>query len=276
MLPFEEARDAADHLRARSEVGRAPLAGFLTLLGASAAQALLAQPADLRWTVGILGWLVLAPWVINRILPARNLMGYRLALVAYPMNALLLAFVVYLQIEGWHLVPTEDFPVVAKLLPWSGLIAAGAYLVVQGPDWMRRVALYAGLVDVLKAPPAPGAVAELDLLLRETAQGEGAMFRSVPATPLNWSRFVKLDTQRHGYWKVAFSQRYALVAFEDGSQLEAVPKGGLKLVSDDVKPGEATAVCLVRWNKHLLEGRIAHEDFERISSWNTGVRAETD
>lgn len=273
MLSFEGARAVADHLRAKSEVERAPLAGFLILLLGAALAALVAPPANLGWTVGLLGLLLLGPGLLNRVLPGRNLLAYRLSLVVYPLNALLLALIVYLQIAGWEFVPSEDFPNLAKLLPWSGLIAGGAYGILQFPHWMRRVSLYSGLVAA-REPLAPDRVAEVELLLDEMKHGEGATFRSVPTTPRNWSLFLKLDTRIHGLWHVAFAPNYALVMFHDGSGLEAVPKKGLKLVAEDLKPGEENALCLIRWNQHLFEGRISPGDFTRITEWNSGTKGQ--
>lgn len=271
MLSFEGARAVADHLRAKTEVERAPLGGFLTLLLVTVLATLVAPPANLGWSLGLLMLLLAGPSLLNRFLPRRNLMGYRLSLVAYPLNALLLALIVYLQIAGWEFVPSDEFPFLAKLLPWSGLIAAGAYGILQFPHWMRRVSLYAEFVKAM-TPMAPERVAEVELLLEEMQRGEGALFRSVPSTPKNWSMFLKLDIRTHGFWRVAFAPNYALVVFEDGSGLEAVPKGGLKLVAEDPKPGESTALCLVRWNAHLFEGRIGPDDFARITEWNSGTK----
>lgn len=271
MLTFDEARRTADHLRARTEVERAPLASFLVLLSAAALQAFAATPASLAWSLGLLLWMVLGPVLVNRLLPGRNLMGFRLALVAYPLNALLLALVVYLQIAGWNFVPFEDLPALTRLLPWSGVVAGVMYAILQAPHWMRRVGLYAELAKALETPVAPEAVAELRLLMDQSEAGEGACFRSVPATPKDWSRFLKLDTQTHGFWRVAFAPLYAVLWFEDGARLEAVPKKGLKLVAEDLPEDGRAGVCLIRWNTHLLEGRITAEDFRRITAWNQSM-----
>lgn len=275
MLTFDEARRTADHLRARTEVARAPMAGFLVLLAAAAVQAFVAKPASLPWSLGMLAGLLLGPPLVNRLLPPRNLVAYRLALVTYPLNALLLALVVFLQIAGWSFTPPEELASLGPMLPWCGAVAGIIYAVLQAPHWMRRVGLYAELVQALSHPVGEDAVAEVNLLMDQALTGEGAAFQSVPATPKNWSRFLRLDTEIHGTWHVAFAPLYALVFFEDKGRLEAVLKGQLKFVSDDVKPGEGTALCLARWNTHLLEGRIAPEDFERISSWNKPQRLES-
>lgn len=267
MLSYVGAREVADYLRAKAEVERAPLAGFLVLLLA-AALAALAPPARLAWSLGLLAALLVGPPLVKRLLPKRNMSAFRLSLVAYPLNALLLAFVVYLQVAGWDFLPSEDFPLLARILPWSGLIVGGAYGVLQFPHWLRRVTLYGHLARALQHPPPEHHLKEVELFLQETLEGEGASFRSVPTTPKNWSLFLKLDTQVHGLWRVAFAPAFALVVFEDGSGLETVPKGGLKVVADDPKPGEAVALCLIRWNQHLMEGRITPEDCARIQAWN--------
>ncbi len=58
------------------------------------------------------------------------------------------------------------------------------------------------------------------------------------------------------------------MVFHDGSRMEAVPKGGLKLVTDDPKPGSKTVLCLIRWNSHLFEGRITQDNFLKVKAWN--------
>jgi hypothetical protein len=41
-------------------------------------------------------------------------------------------------------------------------------------------------------------------------------------------------------------------------------------VGEEPGPGAKPFLCLIRWNGHLKEGRIAKADFEKIRQWNSG------
>lgn len=281
MLTFEAARPVADHLRSRAEVERAPLAGFAALLIVSALTYAVPHEVDLRWTGGLCFALATLPFLLKRVLPKGNLMAYRMALVAFPVNALLLAFIAFMELWRADPFPILDFPTLGRAFPWIGLVLPGLYAVLQFPHWLRRLGLYPELVRGLAEPPSAVALGEVAGLAAQAVSSAPSMeaawaeFRTVPATPRNWKLFLRLDLERHGCWRVAFAPDYALVLFEDGSRVEAVPKGGLRLVADDPKPGSKAGLCLLRWNAHLYEGRITPDDFLKIKAWNQ-VRAAGD
>jgi len=92
----------------------------------------------------------------------------------------------------------------------------------------------------------------------------------VPASARNLKLFLKLDTARHGVWRVAFSDEYALVVFQDGTGCEAVAPGGIQLAVDSApRAGERDRLILVRWNEHFHEGRILPDDLLKIQAWNS-------
>lgn len=280
MLTFEDARTAADYVRARTEVEQAPVAGFLALLCVGAVVWLAPHTTNLYWCGGLVAALSILPFVLKRLLPKRNLMAFRLALAAYPVNALLLTFITFMELWRADPFPVEDFPALGLLFPWVGFLVPGVYAVLQFPHWFRRLALYPALVRTLAQAPPIADLGEVSGLIAEAVSAEPSMeaswaeFKSVPATPSNWKLFLRLDTQEHGVWRVAFAPAYALVLFGNGKLVEAVPKGGLKLVSDDPKPGSKAALCLIRWNAHLMEGRITPENFLKIKAWNKNQAPE--
>lgn len=281
MLTFEDARAAADHLRARAEVEQAPVAGFLALLGVGAVVWAVPHTTNLIWTGGLVVALSFLPFLLGRVLPKRSLMAYRLALAAYPVNALLLGFITFMELWRADPFPLADFPSVGRLFPYVGLVVPGVYVVLQFPHWIRRLSLYPELVRTLAQTPPVADLGEVSGLIAQSVSAGPSMeaawaeFRSVPATPQNWRLYLRLDTQVHGVWRVAFAPAYALVVFEDGRNVEAVPKGGLKLVADEAKHGSKAALCLMRWNAHLMEGRITPDNFLKIKTWNKNQAPES-
>jgi hypothetical protein len=250
------------------------LAGFLALMIVGAVVWLVPHTTNAYWVGGLLAAMFLLPVLLKRMLPRRNLMAFRLALAAYPVNVLLLTFITFMELWRADPFPVADFPALGRLFPWVGFVVPGVYAVLQFPHWVHRLSLYPELVRTLAQIPPVADLGEVSGLIAEAVSAEPSLeatwaeFRSLPATPSNWRLFLRLDTQEHGVWRVAFAPAYALVLFGDGRLVEAVPKGGLKLVADDPKPGNKAALCLLRWNAHLMEGRITPDNFLKMKAWN--------
>lgn len=274
MASFDDVRKAAEHLRLRHETRRAPLAGFIVLLFASAASYAYRR-ADARWwTPALVLVLALGPWLLDKVLPPRHAGFLRLSLAAYPLNILLLAFIAYREFWRVDIPFLEDVPQLSNALDWTAPLIPFVYAYLQFPGWLARIRLLPRLKDLARLPPDPLVVKEVEELADKAVHDQPsgfanpARFRTLPATPANWRLFLKPDLRRHGIWKVAFSPTYAVVCFEDAGRLEAVKRGGLKIVAEDFRPGEATASCLVRWNDNLSEGRVDPDSLKRIQGWN--------
>jgi hypothetical protein len=274
MASFDDVKKAAEHLRLRHETAQAPLAGFIVLLAASGASYAYRRAETAWWIPVLAGLLILGPWCLNRILPARNTTALRLSILAYPLNILLLAFVAYREVWRVDFPDLEELPQLSNALDWSAPLIPFVYAYLQFPGWLRRIRLLPQLKAMATLPPDPLVLREVqelgDLALQgeATAEGAPAQFRTISATPRNWRLFLKPDLFKHGVWKVGFTATYALVLFEDGGREEAVRKGGLKMVAADPKEGAASVSCLVRWNDHLHEGVVDVESFQRIQGWN--------
>lgn len=274
MQSHESARTAADHIRAKAEVRRSQPALLITLLLASTACALGEDQSGWMWIGGLVAGLLLIPLLMKAILPKGNLFTYRLQLVAYFLNAVLLGFIAFLEAGKMPPLDLEDLPPMGWLFPALAMVVPLVYLVQQFPNWRRRLKAYPSLLRDLRDPGDPEAVeevrhlAELALAKEASATSPWAEFRTLPAAPGNWKLFLRLDVERHGVWRVVFAQDYALVVAKDGTALEAVPKGGLRIAADDPIPGGKPFLCLVRWNTHLHEGRIREGSLQRIQAWN--------
>lgn len=274
MNSHESARIAADHLRARTEVSRSQPALLVTLLLACTACALGEDQSGWAWIAGLVGGILLLPLLLKAILPAGNLFTYRLDLVAYFLNAFLLGFIAYLELGKLPPIDLEDLPPMGWLYPALAMVVPLVYLVQQFPRWRRRLKEYPAVLRNLREAGDPETVeevrhlTELALAKEASAASPWAEFRTLPAAPGNWKQFLRLDVERHGLWRVVFAQDYALVVAKDGSALEAVPKGGLRIAADDPIPGGKPFLCLVRWNAHLREGRIREGSLQRIQAWN--------
>jgi hypothetical protein len=207
-------------------------------------------------------------------MPKGNLFTYRIAILAYPIEGLLLGFIAFMEI--WKVMPLDvpALPTLNTVFPWLSVLFPVFYYVQQFPDWQRRIQRQ-GLHAEQLAKPAPAEfVMQIEELLAPvldrspTYEDAWAEFTTVPATPKNWKLYLQLDAESHGVWRVAFNGPWALVAFVDGTRVEVVKRRDLKIVADDPQPGRRKALCLLRWNKNLFEGRITHDNFLKIHAWN--------
>ncbi len=277
MLTYEEAVPATDYLRSRTEVQRAHLGGLLTLVVGAACSYAFPRRASVPWFLFLLLLLALGPLVLPRLLPKGNLLTYRVVLLAYPIEGLLLGFITYMEL--WKVMPLDlpELPTINTVFPWLALLPPIFYYVNQFPNFkrgLRRLKVHA----VQWTHPAPQEhVKELEELLQPalsrapTYEDAWATFHTVSATLKNWKLYLQLDAEEHGEWRVAFNGPWALLAFHDGTRVEAVRRGALKLVADDAQPGRRKSLCLLRWNANLFEGRITHDNFLKIRAWNAST-----
>ena len=264
--------------RALREVRRAPIAGFLVLL---AWLLVSLWVHDRAWVLAFALGAVLVAWGLTgplaRLLPERNRLGHGLSLAAYPLNIAMLALIVLRATSGivWDL--PEPWASLDGPARWLALVPALAYGVLQFLPWRDRLR-HAGKIRQALSESVPELLAEAmhDLLRggpskpEEDSESTEVEFRTVPASPKNLRRYLRLDARRHGVWRAVLLPQGAIVCFRDGSRAEAVPRGSFKIVAEDPSPGVSTIQCLVRWNQHLHEGRIAPEDFYRLQAWNRG------
>lgn len=275
MPSIESVRTAADHLRARAEVAHSRPAELTALMLGAAASALGEDQTNLWWPIGIAAGLVVLPALLRRILPKGNLTTFRLELAAYPLCALLLGFIAFLETSKLPPLEIEELPRMNWLYPALAAVLPLIYLVLRFPGWRHRFRSHAVAVRQLRETGDPEVLAEVQhqldrALTREaSAAAPWAEFHTVPAAPRNWKLFLRLDLFRHGPWRVVFAHDYALVVAKDGSGLEVVTKGGLRIAADDPAPGGKPFLCLVRWNEHLHEARIREGSLRLIQSWNT-------
>lgn len=263
-LTFDEARAGADHLRALAEVRAAKPVG-LVLLGPLALIAWLGpEEAILLWGLGLA--LGIGPFLVPRVLPAGTLLTYRLTLVCPVLNALLLALVVFLATARIPAPSLEDLPVLPLLLSSLTFVAPAFYLLGSFPWWIRRWRTRVEVSQALAAPPPAEVLARLKPWVEAPS---GLTFRTVPPAPRNLRRFLRPDFTRHGFWHILLASGWALVVAADGSRAEAVPRGALKLVTDELEDASDPVLCLVRWNAHLHEGRIAPGDAQVLLDWIT-------
>lgn len=274
MHTYDAVRTAADHLRAQAEVSRSQPALLLTLLLAALASALGEDQAGWLWAGSLIAGVLLLPRLLRRILPRGNLFTFRLSFVAYPAQAFLLGFIAFLELSKLPPLDLEELPRLDGLVPALAVVVALAYLVQLFPRWRRLLRQYGHTVAALKDPGDAEALAEVrDLAERALAPHAStaapwAEFRTLPALPRSGRRFLRLDLELHGHWRVMFAQDYALVIARDGTGLEAVPRKGLRIAAEDPNPGGKPFLCLVRWNEHLHEGRIREGSLKLIESWN--------
>ncbi|MBI4912237.1 MAG: hypothetical protein HY823_05835 [Acidobacteria bacterium] len=274
MSSFELARQASEHLRAHRDLEGGAFGTLLALLGALWATAAFPAATGFTWILGQAAWLLLVPWVLRRILPVGRPWLFRLGMAAFPANALLLGLWAFLESAKIPPFEVEELPALRWLFPILSLLLPCVYLVLQFPEWRRKALAAGACLRALRSRPDPRILGELSGLSAAALSGSPdrvapwAAFRSVPARPGNWRRFLRLDTERHGEWRVAFSDGFALVMFHDGSRMEAVPRGGLRVAAEDLPTGEKPGLCLARWNSHLHEGRITAANLEKIQAWN--------
>lgn len=275
MLTFEDAVPAADYLRSKTEVQRTHLGGLVTLAIGAICSFCFPRQASIPWFLFLLFLLVLGPLVLPRLMPKGNLTTYRIAILAYPIEGLLLGFIAFMEI--WKILPLDlpELPNVNSVLPWLSVIFPFLYYVSQFPNFKRRLKRLKLHSDQLAHPAPLDQVQQLEELLQPVLgpspryDDPWAEFKTVPATIKNWKLFLQLDAEHHGDWRVAFNGLWALVVFEDGTRMEVVKRGELKIVADDPQPGKRKSLCLIRWNTHLFEGRILHDNFLKIRAWNS-------
>lgn len=275
MLSLDRARMVADYLRARAEVRRASLGTPAAL--AVAAFLALRVDASSPWTshAWLAAALLLGPWLLRAVPLPGALSIYRLELAAFPLNALLLGFILFREAGCVPALEVEGLPALRWLYPALAFIAPAVYLAVGAADWLRRMRLSAWIRGTLAVPPVAGYLEEPEALLAQALSraprraDAWAQFRTVPASARNLKLFLQLDTARHGTWRVAFADGYALVAFQDGTGCEAVEPGGIHLAAGLAAPGERERLILIRWNAHFHEGRALPDDQLKMQAWNS-------
>ncbi len=276
MLNLSRARMVADFLRAEAEVRHASLGTLAALLGVAIVAARMSDASSWVAHAGLIAALLIGPWLLRVLSPRGNLSVFRLQLIAFPLNGLLLGFILFMEASRLPQIDLEGVPAMRWFFPALSLLVPLGYLLLGLADWVRRLKLAGWIRDTLAVPPVEAYLEEPRALIAEALSappktGDAwAQFRTVPASARNLSLFFKLDTARHGLWRVAFADDYALVVFQDGSGCEAVAPGGIHLAVDDApRPGERDRIILVRWNGHFHEGRILRDDQLKIQAWNS-------
>jgi hypothetical protein len=276
MTNFERARMVADYFRAEAEVRRATLGTLIALLVAAIFAARLWNSSSWISHAWLLAGLLIGPWLLRALSPKGNLPIFRLELIAFPLNALLMGFIVFMEASRLPSIEMESLPAMRWFFPALSLLVPLGYLLLGFADWWRRLKLTGWIRDTLAVPPVdayqegPRGQIEEALAAAPATGDAWAQYRTVPASARNLKLFFKLDTARHGFWRVAFGDDFALVVFHDGTGCEAVAPGGISLAVDDApRPGERERMILVRWNGHFHEGRILRDDLLKIQTWNS-------
>lgn len=276
MLNLERARMVADYLRAEAEVRRASLGTLAALLVVAVFAARMEDASSWLSHACLIAGLLIGPWLLRAIPLKGNLAVFRFELIAFPLNALLLGFIAVMEADRLPRIQLEGIPAMRWFFPALSLLAPSGYLLLGFADGLRRLKLTGWIRDTLAVPPVdayqeePRALIAAALAAPPAMNDPWAQFRTVPASTRNLKLFFKLDTARHGLWRAAFSDDYALVVFHDGTGCEAVPPGGIHLAVDDApRAGERERMILVRWNAHFHEGRILRDDQLKIQAWNS-------
>lgn len=270
-LTFEQARAAADHLRARSELESSRPAALVALGCALLVSTLHDGPRSGLWLGGMALGLMVAVWGLKRLLPRGNRLTYGLSLPALGLNAFLLGVLVQVELARWPLLDLPDVPLLKGVPTVAALGAALTSVFLSLPAWIRRWQHQGEVQRFLAQPEPPAHLGLIEAAVRELRRGQttpasgGITFRTVPADPRNLRRFLRLDLTVHGSWRVLLHPRWALVIAADGSRAEAVPRGGLRLVTDDLT--EPWTLCLIRWNAQFHEGRIAPDHARALLAW---------
>lgn len=277
MLSFERARMVADYLRAEAEVGHASLGTPVALLLLAIPAARMGEAASWASHAWLIAGLALGPSLLRKLSPKGNQAIFRVELLTFPLSVLLLGFIAFLEAD--RLLPRiemEGVPALRWLFPALSVLVPSGYLLHGLADWIRRLRLKGWIQERLAVPPVKAYLEEPEALLAAALaapprrEDPWAQFRTVAASARNLKLFFKLDTARHGVWRAAFSDEYALVVFHDGTGCEAVPPGGIHLAVDDApRPGERERMILVRWNERFHEGRILRDDQLKIQAWNS-------
>lgn len=276
MINLDRARMVADYLRAQAELRRSSLGTLVALLVAAFFAARMGGSASWISHAALIAGLLVGPWLLRMLSPKGNLALYRLELAAFPLNALLLGLIVFLEASRLPRIEVEGVPAMRWFFPALSLLVPSGYLLLGFADWLRRLRLTDWIRGILAVPPVDAYLEGPEELIEAALSGAPgtsdpwAQFRTVPASAKNLKLFFKLDTARHGFWRVAFGDDFALVVFHDGTGCEAVAPGGISLAVDDSpRPGERERMILVRWNGHLHEGRILRDDLLKIQTWNS-------
>ncbi|HXC17861.1 MAG TPA: hypothetical protein VNV60_10515 [Holophagaceae bacterium] len=276
MISLDRARMVADYLRAQAELRRASLGTLAALLVVTVFAARMPESASWISHAALISGLLIGPWLLRTLSPKGNLAVYRLELAAFPLNALLLGLIVFMEASRLPRIEIEGVPAMRWFFPALSLLVPFGYLLLGFADWLRRLRLAGWIRGILAVPPVdaylegPEELIEAALAAAPGTNDSWAQFRTVPASAKNAKLFFKLDTARHGFWRVAFADDYALVVFHDGTGCEAVAPGGVSLAVDDApRPGERERMILVRWNGHFHEGRILRDDLLKIQAWNS-------
>lgn len=276
MTSFERAKLVADYLRAEAEVRRASLGTLVALMLLAIFAARLSSGASWTGHASLLVGLVVLPWLLRVLSPKGNQTVFHLELFAFPLNALLLGFIAFMEASRLPRLDLPGVPATRWLFPALSLLVPLSYVFLGLADWVRRLKLNAWIKDTLAVAPVDAYQEEPRRLLADalhaapTTTDAWAQFRTVAASARNLKLFFKLDTARHGAWRVAFADDYALVVFHDGTGHEAVAPGGINLAVDDApRPGDRERMILMRWNNHFHEGRITRDDLLKIQAWNS-------
>ncbi|HET6331256.1 MAG TPA: hypothetical protein VFF76_10770 [Holophagaceae bacterium] len=276
MTNLERARMVADYLRAEAELRSASPGTLVALLVVAVFAARMGEASSWFAHAALIAALLIGPWLLRMLSPKGNLAVFRLELGAFPLNALLLGFIVFMEASRLPRIEIEGVPAMRWFFPALSLLVPFGYLLLGFADWLRRLRLTDWIRGVLAVPPVdayqeePRALIEAALRAAPGTSDPWAQFRTVPASAKNLKLFFKLDTARHGFWRAAFADDYALVVFHDGTGCEAVAPGGVSLAVDDApRPGERERMILVRWNNHFHEGRILRDDLLKIQTWNS-------
>lgn len=276
-IPFEQARQVADHLRARAEAHASRPVGLVLLALLTLLSRAFPQQTGPGWYTLCLALLAVGPFLLPRLLPRGNRFTYRLGLVGPGLNTALLALLVYLE---WAKLPApllEDLGTLHWVLLAVAWMIPLFYLLGSLPNWLRRwrdhafISLELARKDLPQTLPVLGPLVE-GMLGREPGPEDAwATFRTVPPNPKDLNRFLRPDFTRHGAWRVLLHPAWALVVAMDGTRAEAVDRGSLRFVSDDLEGPEGAVLCLLRWNQHLHEGRILPGDARKLLDWIRGT-----
>lgn len=277
-IPFEQAQTVADHLRARAEVHQAKPVGLVLLGTLSILSLVFREAAGPTWFAFYAMALLAGPFALRLLLPGGTRYTYRLSLVSPILNAILLAFICYLEIAKLPPLELTDLPTLQRLIPGLALVLPALYLAASFPWWLRHWTQQAEVLHSLGQPMPPEGLDRIELAVRSMLNQEPgpedpvAVFRTVPPNPKDLKRFLRPDFTRHGEWRVLLQPDWALIIAADGTRSEAVARGSLRLVTDDLENQGRRILCLVRWNQHLHEGRIEPKHARVLLAWIKGTQ----
>ncbi len=278
-IPFEQAQAVADLLRARAEVHQSKPVGLVLLGTLSILSLAFRETVGPTWFAFYASALVLGPFALRQLLPQGTRFTYRLGLLSPFLNTALLAVICAL--ESAKLPPLEfaELPTLHRLILSLALVLPAVYLAAYFPWWIRHWAQRADVTRILDQPVPPDGLDPLesavnDLLTKAPGpEDPAAVFRTVPPNPKDLKRFLRPDFTRHGEWRALLQPDWVLIIAADGTRAEAVARGNLRLVTDDLESQGRHVLCLVRWNQHLHEGRIETAHARKLLAWITGTQS---